>query len=76
MIVALTNEIPDLDIYYSFDNSFPDRYYPKYTEPLLVPKDAVQLRVITYRGKEPIGRMVTMPIAELQQRIKRSEGKN
>jgi hexosaminidase len=72
VIVELTNEIPDLDIYYSFDNSFPDRFYPKYTAPLLVPKDATQLRVITYRGKEPIGRMVTMPIGELQQRLKKN----
>jgi hexosaminidase len=67
--IQLTNEIPDLDIYYSFDNSYPDRFYPKYTEPLIAPKDATQLRVITYRGKQPIGRMVTMPIAELRRRI-------
>ncbi|MDB5139769.1 MAG: exo 1 [Mucilaginibacter sp.] len=72
MHVNLTNEIPDLDTYYSFDNSYPDRFYPKYTEPLIVPKDATQLRVITYRGKEPIGRMITMPIAELKQRIERA----
>jgi hexosaminidase len=75
MIVELTNEIPGLDTYYSFDNSYPDRFYPKYTEPLLVPKDATQLRVITYRGKEPIGRMITMPISELQQRIEKKAGR-
>jgi len=69
MNVELTTEIPNLDIYYSFDNSYPDRFYPKYTSALEVPKDATQLRVITYRGKEPIGRMITMPIAELQKRI-------
>ncbi|HVW97891.1 MAG TPA: family 20 glycosylhydrolase [Mucilaginibacter sp.] len=69
MIVELTTEIPDLDIYYSFDNSYPDRFYPKYTAPLEVPKDASQLRVITYRGKKPIGRMITMPIAELKGRV-------
>jgi len=38
---------------------------------LIVPKDATQLRVITYRGKQPIGRMVTMPVAELQRRVDR-----
>lgn len=69
--VSLTNEVPGLDTYYSFDNSYPDRFYPKYTEPLVVPKDANQLRVITYRGKQPIGRMITMPIAELRQRLTR-----
>ncbi|MDB4920817.1 family 20 glycosylhydrolase [Mucilaginibacter sp.] len=72
MNVELINEIPDLDIYYSFDNSYPDRFYPKYTVPIEVPKDATQLRVITYRGKEPVGRMITMPIAELKRRIGRN----
>lgn len=68
MIVTLTTEIP-LDIYYSFDNTYPDKFYPKYTEPLIVPEDATQLRVITYKDGKPIGRMVTMPIAELKRRI-------
>jgi hexosaminidase len=66
--VELSTEIEGLDIYYSFDNSFPDRFYPKYTQPLVPPKDANTLRVITYRGKEPIGRMNTIPVAELQRR--------
>jgi hexosaminidase len=70
--VELSTEVDGLDIYYSFDNSFPDRFYPKYTQPLIVPKDAQNLKVITYRGKEPIGRMITMPVAELR---KRSEKK-
>jgi len=69
--IELTTELTGLDIYYSFDNSFPDRFYPKYTTPLIAPKDAKQLRVITYRGKQPIGRMITMPIDELNTRIKR-----
>jgi hexosaminidase len=66
--IDLTTEVPGLDIYYSFDNSYPDRFYPKYTGPLTAPIDATQLRVITYKGKQPIGRMVTMPIAELNKR--------
>jgi hexosaminidase len=68
--ITLTNEVDGLDIYYSFDNSFPDRFYPKYTEPIDAPKDATTLRVITYRGKKPIGRMVTMPLSELNSRFK------
>ncbi|WP_235954260.1 chitobiase/beta-hexosaminidase C-terminal domain-containing protein [Limnovirga soli] len=68
LIISLATEIDDLDIYYSFDNSFPDRFYPKYTKTLTVPEDAVMLKVITYRGKEPKGRMIYMPIKELQRR--------
>ncbi|MBB3970009.1 beta-N-acetylhexosaminidase [Mucilaginibacter phyllosphaerae] len=68
--VTLTNEVQGLDIYYSFDNSYPDRFYPKYTGALTVPVDASLMRVITYRGKQPIGRMVNMPISELRSRVK------
>ena len=67
--ISLDTEVDDLDIYYSFDNSYPDRFYPKYTEALIAPIDATQLKVITYKGKEPVGRMVTMPIADLKNRL-------
>lgn len=66
--LEMSTEIDGLDIYYSFDNSFPDRFYPKYTGAVKVPVDAANVRVITYRGKEPIGRMITIPIAELKKR--------
>jgi hexosaminidase len=68
LMVDLSTEVQGLDIYYSFDNSFPDRFYPKYTEKLTPPKDAIMLRVITYKGKKPVGRMLSMPIDELNKR--------
>lgn len=68
LMVTLTNEIDGLDTYYSFDNSYPDHYYPKYTGPVTVPKDASLMRVINYRGKQPIGRMNNMPVSELKKR--------
>ncbi|WP_395626350.1 beta-N-acetylhexosaminidase [Daejeonella sp.] len=70
LTVDLSLEIEGLDIYYSFDNSFPDRFYPKYIGTLTVPIDAKQLKLITYRGNNPIGRMLTMPIEELKKRAK------
>ncbi|MDP4283132.1 MAG: family 20 glycosylhydrolase [Bacteroidota bacterium] len=66
LIVELSTEIDGLDIYYTFDNSFPDKFYPKYTEPLIVPEDAVALKLITYRDGKPIGRMITVPVTELK----------
>ena len=66
--VELSTEIEGLDIYYSFDNSFPDKFYPKYTAPIEVPKDAVTMRVITYRDGKVIGRMVSIPVATLKSR--------
>ncbi len=70
LTIDLSTEVEGLNIYYSFDNSFPDRFYPKYMSTLTAPIDAKQLKVITYRGKEPVGRMLTMPITELRKRAR------
>ncbi len=68
LVVTLSTELDDLDLYYSFDNSYPDPYYPRYTGPLVVPEDASLLRVISYRGNVPVGRMNNMPVSELLRR--------
>ena len=67
--IELKNEVNGLDIYYSFDNTYPDKFYPKYTEPLIAPIDATQLKVITYKNGKPIGRMISMPLSELRRRV-------
>ncbi len=71
--ITLTTEANNLDVYYTFDNSFPDNFYPKYTAPLLAPKEAVMLKVITYRGSKPMGRMIAMPLEELRKRARGKE---
>ncbi len=68
VVVELVPELDGLAIHYSFDNSYPDEYYPTYKEPLLVPKDAVQMKMISYRNGKPIGRMIIMQVAELKKR--------
>ena len=73
LCIDLSLEVEGLEIYYSFDNSYPDRFYPKYTTTLVAPIDASLFRVITYRGKEPVGRMVTMPISELKSRLPKTQ---
>jgi hexosaminidase len=69
MVITLSTEIKDLEIHYSFDNSHPDNFYPTYKSPLLVPKDAVMLKVITYRDNQVMGKQIDMPIAELKRRL-------
>jgi hexosaminidase len=68
IIVALSTEVEGLNIHYSFDNSFPDNFYPAYTTALTVPKDASFIKVITYRNNKPVGRMMVMPVTELKKR--------
>ena len=67
LVIEMQTEV-DVNIHYSFDNSFPDHFYPVYKQPLVPPKDAVMLRVITYRGKQQMGRLISVPVADLEQR--------
>lgn len=68
--IVLSTEIEGLNIHYTFDETFPDNFYPIYEGPLSVPKEASNLRVITYRGNEQVGKMITMPVSELTRRMK------
>jgi hexosaminidase len=68
LIIKLSTEVEGLTIHYSFDNSFPDHFYPAYSKPLEVPKDAVTMKLITYRNDKPIGRMMVVPVSELKRR--------
>ena len=67
-VVTLNTEIDGLNIHYSFDNSFPDQYYPRYTAPVTIPKDARMLRVVTYRNGLQVGKIISMPIEDLKTR--------
>lgn len=71
--ITLRSEADGLDIYYSFDNSFPDNFYPKYKSPLMPPKDAVQLKLVTYKGDKQVGRSIAIPIQELKRRADRGQ---
>jgi hexosaminidase len=70
MTVSLSTEVSGLDIYYTFDNTNPDRFYPKYDgTPLKFPLGAAQLNVITYRDGRPIGQQVNIKKDELTRRL-------
>lgn len=67
--ITLDKEVADLDLYYTIDNSFPDRFSEKYTGAITVPKEAAMLRVISYRGTTPMGRINTMTMEEMKRRV-------
>jgi len=66
--VEMKTEVPDVTIHYSFDNSFPDNFYPSFSKTIKVPKDAVTMKVVTYRGNKQMGRLIVFPIAEMKKR--------
>jgi hexosaminidase len=70
ILVELTPEIQGLDLHYSFDNSYPDQFYPKYQVPLEIPKDAETFRVASFRNGKQVGRFMTITVMELKKRVK------
>jgi hexosaminidase len=68
IIVELVPEIDGIDSYYSFDNSWPDHMYPKYSSALVVPKDAQMMRIINYKGNQQVGRPMAITVEELRKR--------
>jgi hexosaminidase len=71
LIVELATEVPGLDIYYTVDNSIPNQYYPKYNSPIEYPAGADNLRVITFRKGEPVGRLISLKTEDLEKRVKK-----
>jgi hexosaminidase len=68
MVVEMGTEIPDLDIYYSWNDTMPDSHSLKYTKPFELPEGPVTLRVITYRNGLPIGHLITLRPDDLKKR--------
>ena len=74
LLVEIRTEVDGLDIHYTWAGTNPDRFYPKYEQPLTVPKGASELRAITYRNGCPAGKEVIIPLPELQQRAQTETG--
>ena len=68
--VKLSTEIKGLDIYYTFDGTNPDPYYPKYTGELInFPVGATQITANTFRNGKQVGKQVTIKKDELALRL-------
>ena len=68
--VKLSTEINGLDIYYTFDGTNPDPYYPKYTGELInFPVGATQITANSFRNGKQVGKQVTVKKDELAARL-------
>ena len=71
LFANVATEINGLDIYYTLNESLPDKYTTKYTHPIEIPEGVdVTLKVITYRNGKPVGRIIPVPRAEIINRVK------
>jgi len=70
LMANVTTEVNGLEIYYTLDESIPDKYSRKYTGPIEIPDGKqVTLKVSTYRNGKPSGRMVPISREEIIKRV-------
>ncbi|MBS1668218.1 MAG: family 20 glycosylhydrolase [Bacteroidetes bacterium] len=72
LLINLDTEIEGLQLYYTFDDTYPDAYSQRYVKGTDIPieKDAETFRVVTYRNGKPLGRIITVTVDELKKRVK------
>jgi hexosaminidase len=71
MFLRMSTEISGCDIYYTFDGTNPDAFAPKYAGTRLpIPGDADLVKAIAYRNGKPSGRLLSIPVKTLQERLK------
>jgi hexosaminidase len=59
-------------LYYTFDGTDPDNFYPKYQgTPLNIPKGASEIRVIAYRNGCAISRQINHSLEDLKKTLKK-----
>lgn len=69
---TLSTDVDGLTIYYTLDNTNPDRFSDKYEgKPINIPKGIYQLRAIAYNNNEPAGKILVLSRSELEERSKK-----
>jgi hexosaminidase len=71
LVITLTTEVSNLDLYYTLDNTLPNKYYLKYKEPIVLSKGVDLFRVTSYRNGNAIGKMISLKTEDLEKRVKK-----
>ncbi len=70
LLCEMKHDMAGTEIYYSIDDSFPDKFSPKYSASFEIPKGNIRFRAIAYRNGQPIGRMLQIQREELEKRAR------
>ncbi|MBK5262756.1 MAG: family 20 glycosylhydrolase [Peptostreptococcaceae bacterium] len=68
LILKMSCEVPDVDIFFTIDDTMPDNFSTKYTGPVELPEGPITLRVITYRNGKPMGHLIILDREKLTKR--------
>jgi len=68
LVCELKNFIPNSEIYYSIDNTYPVQFGVKYTKPFEIPEGNLRLHTQTFLNGKSIGRELIIHRTELEKR--------
>jgi len=68
LICELNNSVPNTEIYYTINNTYPVQFGQIYKEAFEIPTGDLNLRIRTYRDGKPIGRELIIHRTELEKR--------
>lgn len=71
MVIELSAEAPDIDFYYTLDNTIPNYYYEKYKAPIVLPDGTDMIRITSYQGKTQMGRLISLSYEDLAKRVRK-----
>jgi len=70
LLLSFSTEKPGLDVYYTFDYTFPDDFAAKADGTAVeVPKGAEDVWAISYRDGKPVGRLLKVSLRSLDRRL-------
>lgn len=70
LMCKMDTPFPDIDMYYTIDNTYPVTFGKKYEEPIEIPPGELSLRVHSFRDGKAIGRLLIIPRKDLESRLK------
>ncbi len=70
LMCELKNSVPDIDLYYTIDNTYPVHYGSKYTEPFVIPQGKLMLRTQSFLKGRSVGRELRLDHNTLAERVK------
>jgi hexosaminidase len=70
IMVELSNHVPNVDLYYTIDNTYPVNFGKKYTAPFEVQNGNLSLRTQSFRNGQALGRELIISYEDLVKRTK------
>ncbi len=70
LMCKLENNVPNTEIFYTVDNTYPVEFGEKYSKPFEIPKGNLSLRTQTFLNGKAIGRQLLVSREVLEKRVK------